>query len=94
MEDAKQLGAEIDNLQWTGRALKKSDSLTRERLIELYKAELRKAFDDIGDEFDLSRDDIDFTDDGAVIFGEVEILPPGTVDTKHMAGCVKKQSRD
>ena len=28
---------------------------------------LRQAFDNIGDDFDLSRDDIDFTDDGAVI---------------------------
>jgi hypothetical protein len=33
--------------------------MTRERLIELYMAVLRKAFDDIGDDFDLCRDDID-----------------------------------
>jgi hypothetical protein len=55
-------------------------------LIELYEAVLRQAFDNIGDDFDLSRDDIDFTDDGAVICGEVEILPPGTIDTEHLAG--------
>jgi hypothetical protein len=29
--------------------------VTRERLIELYAAELRQAFDDIGDDFDLCR---------------------------------------
>ena len=32
--------------------------MTRERLIELYEAELRKAFDDYGEDFDLCRDDI------------------------------------
>ena len=26
--------------------------MTRERLIEIYEAELRKAFDDLGDDFD------------------------------------------
>jgi hypothetical protein len=60
--------------------------VTRERLIELYEAELRKAFDYIGDDFDLCRDDIDFTDDGAVVYGEAEILPAGTIDTEHLAG--------
>ena len=38
---------------------KSSDSLTRERPIELYEAVLRQACDD----FDLFRDDIDFADD-------------------------------
>jgi hypothetical protein len=60
--------------------------MTRERLIELYEAKIRQAFDDLGDDFDLCRDDIDFTDDGAVIYGEVEILPPGTIDAEHLAG--------
>jgi hypothetical protein len=55
-------------------------------LIELYEAELRQACDDIGDDFDLCRDDIDFTDDGAVICGEVVLLPPGTVNPEHLAG--------
>ena len=58
--------------------------MTRERLIEIYDAELRQAFDDIGDDFDLGRDDIDFTDDGAVICGEVVLLPPGTIDSEHL----------
>jgi hypothetical protein len=48
-------------------------------LIELYEAELRQAFDNIGDDFDLCLDDIDFMDDGAVICGEVVLLPPGTI---------------
>ena len=39
--------------------------MTRERLIEIYEAELRGACDDLGDDFDLCRDDIDFTDDVA-----------------------------
>jgi hypothetical protein len=60
--------------------------MTRERLIELYEAVLRQAFDKIGDDFDLYRDDIDFTDDGAVICGEVEILPPGSIDAEQLAG--------
>ena len=34
---------------------------------------------------DLCRDDIDFTDDGAVICGEAELLPPGMIDAEHMA---------
>jgi hypothetical protein len=63
-----------------------SHAMTRERLIEIYEAEIRQAFDDIGDDFDLCQDDIDFTDDGAVICGEVEILPPGTIDTEPLAG--------
>jgi hypothetical protein len=63
-----------------------SNAITRERLIEIYEAELRQAFDDIGDDFDLCRDDIDFMDDGAVICGKAEILPPGTIDTEHLAG--------
>jgi hypothetical protein len=54
-------------------------------LIELYEAVLSQAFDNIGDDFDLCRDDIDFTADGAVIYGEIEILPPGTVDPEHLA---------
>ena len=44
--------------------------MTRERLIELYEAELRRAFDDLGDDFDLYRDEVDFTDDGSVICGD------------------------
>jgi hypothetical protein len=55
-------------------------------LIELYEAKLRQAFDNIGDDFDLCRDDVDFTDDGAVICGEVEILPPGSIDAEQLAG--------
>lgn len=85
MEGSKQIGAETDNLQWTERALKTSNSLTNERLSKLYEADLRQAFDDIGDDFDLCRGDLDFTDDGAVICGEVVLLPPGTVDTEHLA---------
>ena len=61
-------------------------AMTSERLIEIYEAELRRACDDLGDDFDLCRDDIDFTDDGAVICGEVEILPPGTIDHEHLVG--------
>ena len=60
--------------------------MTRERLIEIYEAELRQAFDEIGDDFDLCRDDIDFTDDGVVICGEDEILLPGTIDSEHVSG--------
>jgi hypothetical protein len=60
--------------------------MTRERLIELYEAVLRQAFDDIGDDFDLCRDDIDFTDDESVICGEVEILPPSSIDPEQLAG--------
>jgi hypothetical protein len=60
--------------------------MTRERLIEIYEAELRRAFDGMGDDFDLCRDDIDFTDDGAVVCGEVELLPAGTIDPEHLAG--------
>jgi hypothetical protein len=60
--------------------------MTRERLIEIYEAKLRQACDDIGDDFDLCQADIDFTDDGSVICGEAEILPPGTIDTEHLAG--------
>jgi hypothetical protein len=63
-----------------------NDAMTRERLIELYKAELLQAFDEIGDDFDLYRGDVDFTADGAVICGEAEILPAGTIDTEHLAG--------
>ena len=32
--------------------------MTRERLIEIYEAELRRAFYDLGDDFDLCREDI------------------------------------
>jgi hypothetical protein len=60
--------------------------MTRERLIELYEAELRQALDELGDDFDLSRDDIDFTDDGAVTCGKVELLSPGEIDPEHLAG--------
>ena len=60
--------------------------MTRERLIEIYEAELRKAFDDLGDDFDLYRDEVDFTDDGSVIWGEAELLPPGTIAPEHLAG--------
>jgi hypothetical protein len=59
-------------LHTTGNA-----SMTRERLIEIYGAELRQACDDLGDHFDLCRGDIDFTDDGAMICREAEIMPPG-----------------
>jgi hypothetical protein len=65
---------------------KASDAITRERLIEIYEAEIRQAFYDIGDDFDLCRDDIDFTDDGAVICGEVVLLPPGTIEMEHLVG--------
>jgi hypothetical protein len=41
--------------------------MTRERLIELYEVEIRQAFDNLGDDFDLCRDDIDFTHEGAKI---------------------------
>ena len=61
--------------------------MTRERLIEIYEAELRRACDDLGDDFDLCWEDVDFTDDGAVVWGEAELLPPGTiVDAKQLAG--------
>ena len=60
--------------------------MTRERLIEIYESELRQACDDIGDDFDLCREDIDFTDDGAVVCGEVELLPAGTIAPEHLAG--------
>ena len=60
--------------------------MTRERLIEIYEAELRQACDDLGDDFDLCRGDIDFTDGGSVICGEVEILPSGTIDPEQLAG--------
>ena len=60
--------------------------MTRERHIEIYEAELRQAFDNLGDDFDLCRGDIDFTDDGSVICGEVEILPPGTINPEHLVG--------
>jgi hypothetical protein len=60
--------------------------MTRERLIELYEAVLWQAFDDIGDDFDLCRDDIDFTDDRAVICGEVELMPAGTIEAEHLGG--------
>ena len=60
--------------------------MARERLIEIYEAELRQAFDDLGDDFDLCQDDIDFTDDGAVVCGEVELLPQGTIEPDHLAG--------
>ena len=63
--------------------------MTRERLIELYGAELRQAFDDIGDDFGLCRDDIDFTDAGAMICGEVEILPSWAIDAEHLASYPK-----
>ena len=60
--------------------------MTRERLIEIYEVKLRQACDDRGDDFDLCREDIDFTDDGAVICGEVEILSPGTIAPEQLAG--------
>ena len=60
--------------------------MTRERLIEIYEAELRQACDDLGDDFDLCRSDIDFTDDGAAICGKVELLPPGSIDAEQLAG--------
>jgi hypothetical protein len=52
----------------------------------LYETDLRQACDDIDDDFDLCWDDIDFTDDGAVICREAAVLPPGTIDTEHLAG--------
>ena len=60
--------------------------MTRERLIEIYEAELRRACDDLADDFDLCRGDIDITDVGAAICGEVELLPPGTIDPECLAG--------
>jgi hypothetical protein len=45
--------------------------MTRERLIELYEAELRQACDVMGDDFDFIHQDIDFTEDGAVACGKV-----------------------
>jgi hypothetical protein len=68
------------------RPSKASDAITRERLIEIYEAEIRQAFNDIGDDFDLCRDDIDFTDDGAVISGEVELMPAGSITPEHLVG--------
>ena len=59
--------------------------MTRERLIEIYESELRNAFDDLNDDFDLCRGEVDFTDDGSVIWGEAELLPPGTIDPEHLA---------
>ena len=38
--------------------------MTRTRLIEIYEAELCHACDEAGDDFDLCKDLIDFTDDG------------------------------
>ena len=64
----------------SGGCQETSHAMTRERLIEIYGAELRQAFDDLGDDFDLCRDDIDFTDDGAIVCGEAELLPAGTID--------------
>jgi hypothetical protein len=60
--------------------------MTRERLIELYEAELRQALDDLGDDFDFIHQDIDFTDTGATIYGDVELLPPGSIDAEMLAG--------
>ena len=67
-------------------AASKQRIITRKRLIEIYEAELRQACDDIGDDFDLARDDIDFMDDGAVVCGEVELLPAGSIDAEQLAG--------
>jgi hypothetical protein len=55
------------------RPSKASEAITRERLIELYEAVLRQVFDDIGDDFDLCRDDIDFTDEGAGLLSAIRI---------------------
>ena len=65
---------------------KEPTTMTRERLIEIYEVELRQAFDGLGDDFDLCRDDIDFTDGGAVICGETEMLPAGSVEPEQLAG--------
>ena len=43
----------------------------------------KQAIDEIGDDFDLGRDDTAFTDEGAVICREVEILPLGTIEPEH-----------
>jgi hypothetical protein len=60
--------------------------MARERLIEIYEAELRRAFDDLGDDFDLCREDIDFADTGATIYGDIELLPAGSIDAEQLAG--------
>jgi hypothetical protein len=60
--------------------------MTRERLIELYEAELRQACDDIGDDFDFIHQDIDFTDTGTAIYGDIELLPAGSIDAEQLAG--------
>ena len=60
--------------------------MTRERPIEIYEAELRQACDGLGNDFDLCRGDIDFTVDGAVICGEAELLPPGSISSEQRAG--------
>ena len=67
------------------RIEKEHTTLTREQLIEIYEAELHKAFDDLGDDFDLCRDDVDFTEEGAMIWGQAALLPLGTIDLEHMS---------
>ena len=47
---------------------------------------MRQAFDDIGDDFDLCRDDIDFTVDGAVICGDIELMSAGSITPEHLVG--------
>jgi hypothetical protein len=66
-------GPKIDQTRTSLRPSKASEAITRERLIELYEAVLRQVFDDIGDDFDLCRDDIDFTDEGAGLLSAIRI---------------------
>ncbi len=60
--------------------------MTCNHLLEIYEAEIRQAFEDMGDDFDLRDEEIDFTDDGSVLYGKVQILPPGTIDPEQLAG--------
>jgi hypothetical protein len=66
-------GPKIGQTRTSLRPSKASEAITRERLIELYEAVLRQVFDDIGDDFDLCRDDIDFTDEGAGLLSAIRI---------------------
>jgi hypothetical protein len=60
--------------------------MTRERLLEIYEVEIRQACDVAGDDYDLCLDLIDFTADGAVLLGDDEIMPVGTIDPEQLAG--------
>ena len=60
--------------------------MTRERLIEICETELRQACADLGDDFDLCREDIDFRDTGAATVGDIELLPAGSIEAEQLAG--------